>query len=101
MAANGISTLEFKRQRQEAKLALAAIKRAATGRRSKLVISQLPTLYADDSNDTNLVIDNPNIGGLVAGRPWIVDLDIAANNIELENGDDFLLEDGNLILLET
>lgn len=34
-------------------------------------ISQLPTIYAEDSNDTNSVVDNPNEGGLVLGRPWI------------------------------
>ena len=32
MAANGISSLEFKRQRQEAKLALAATNKTASGR---------------------------------------------------------------------
>lgn len=37
MSANGISRLEFKRDRQEAKLALAATARAATSRRSNLV----------------------------------------------------------------
>ena len=35
MAANGISTLALKRDRQEAKLALAAINRAASQRRSR------------------------------------------------------------------
>jgi len=70
MASNGISTLEFKRQRQEAKLALAATNRAASGRRSTLDATQLPTLYAVGNNNTNDVIDNPNVGGLVIGRPW-------------------------------
>lgn len=70
MSANGISRLEFKRDRQEAKLALAATARAATSRRSNLVLDQLPTLYAENDNDTNNVIDNPNTGGLVIGRPW-------------------------------
>jgi len=71
MSSNGISRLEFKRQRQNAKLALAADKRAADGRRSVLDITQLPTVYAEDSNDTNDVVDNPNEGGLVIGRPWV------------------------------
>lgn len=60
MSANGISNLEFKRQRQETKLALAAIDRAATGRRSTLDLSQLPSVYAENNNNTNLVIDNAN-----------------------------------------
>ena len=71
MADNGISTLPLKRQRQEAKLAAAATKRAAEGRRATLDITQLPTVYATNTNTTSLVIDNPNTGGLVYGRPWI------------------------------
>jgi hypothetical protein len=70
VAANGISTLEFKRDRQDAKLQLASSNRAATGRRSTLDETQLPTLYAPSNNDTNDVIDNANAGGLVTGRPW-------------------------------
>jgi len=70
VAANGISTLEFKRDRQDAKLQLASSNRAATGRRSTLEETQLPTLYAPSNNDTNDVIDNANAGGLVTGRPW-------------------------------
>jgi len=70
MAENGISTLEYKRQRQEAKLNLAAQNRAATGRRNTYDLDQLPIVYAPENNDTNDVIDNPNTGGLVTGRPW-------------------------------
>jgi len=70
MAANGISTLEFKRQRQEAKLALATTNRTASGRRANLDLTQLPTVYAPENNDTNAVVNNPNEGGLVTGRPW-------------------------------
>jgi len=70
MAANGISTLEFKRDRQIAKLDLAAANRAATDRRDTYVLDQLPTVYAENNNDTNDVVDNPNTGGLVTGRPW-------------------------------
>ena len=67
MAANGISTLATKELRQKAKLDLAATKRAADiNLRSTYDITTLPTQYND-----NGVIDNPNIGGLVAGRPWI------------------------------
>jgi len=67
MAANGISELATKELRQKAKLDLAAIKRAADGNpRAIYDITQLPTQY--DGND---IIDNPNTGGLVVGRPWI------------------------------
>lgn len=70
MSANGISSLEFKRDRQNAKLAAAAAKRATTGRRATLDATQMPTLYAPSDNDTNHVLDNANAGGLVTGRPW-------------------------------
>ena len=67
MAANGISTLATKELRQKAKLDLAAANRAAdSNARATYDITQLPTQYNDDD-----LIDNPNIGGLVAGRPWI------------------------------
>lgn len=67
MSLNGISTLPTKEERQKAKLELAATKRAADGNpRSTYNISQLPTQYL--GND---IIDNPNDGGLVIGRPWI------------------------------
>ena len=66
MSANGISTLSTKELRQRAKLDLAAANRAAVGNpRATYDITLLPTQY--DNND---VVDNPNIGGLVAGRPW-------------------------------
>ena len=70
MSANGISRLEFKRDRQLAKLALAADNRTASGRRSTLDLTQLPAVYAENNNDTNSVVDNPNTGGLIIGRPW-------------------------------
>ena len=65
MAQNGISTLATKELKQKAKLALAATKRAATGRRASLDITKLPTQYSG-----NTVVDNTNAGGLVNGRPW-------------------------------
>jgi hypothetical protein len=71
MAENGISTLPFKRQRQEAKLAVAAAKRAVEGRRATLDLTQLPTVYATNTNITTEVVNNPNVGGLVYGRPWV------------------------------
>lgn len=70
MSANGISHLQYKADRQAAKLAQAATDRAATGRRSTLDITELPTVYAPSDNDTSHVVDNPNVGGLVIGRPW-------------------------------
>jgi hypothetical protein len=72
MALNGISTLQFKRDRQLAKLNLAKQKRLEQNNpRPYLDLSQLPTVYAENNNDTNSVIDNPNIDGLIIGRPWI------------------------------
>jgi hypothetical protein len=67
MSANGISTLSTKQARQAAKLDLAATDRAAVGNpRATYDITQLPTQY-----DDNAIIDNPNVGGLVVGRPWV------------------------------
>lgn len=67
MSANGISTLATKELRQKAKLDLAAAKRAVDGNpRATYDITQLPTQY-----DNNTVINNPNVGGLVVGRPWV------------------------------
>jgi len=61
MSLNGIAHLPTREQRQAAKLALAAAKRAADGNaRATLDLTLLPTQF--DGNDT---IDNPNIGGLV------------------------------------
>ena len=68
MSANGISTLGTKQARQVAKLDLAATDRAAVGNpRATYDITQLPTQYND-----NTVVDNPNVGGLVVGRPWTI-----------------------------
>lgn len=67
MAANCISELATKELRQKAKLDLAATKRATDGNaRATYDLTQLPSQY-----DNNSVINNPNIGGLVVGRPWI------------------------------
>jgi hypothetical protein len=66
MALNNISTLATKELKQKAKLDLAATDRAADGNpRATYDITQLPTQY-----DDNTVVNNPNIGGLVQGRPW-------------------------------
>lgn len=67
MSLNGIAQLPTREQRQAAKLALAAANRAADGNaRATLDLTLLPTQF-----DGNATIDNPNIGGLVQGRPWI------------------------------
>ena len=67
MADNGISTLATKELRQKAKLDLAATDRAADGNaRATYDLTQLPTQY-----NNNTIINNPNVGGLVNGRPWI------------------------------
>jgi hypothetical protein len=70
MALNNISTLALKRSRQLAKLALASEKRLAQGNsRPYFDITQLPTQYPETSNN-NALVNNPNIGGLITGRPW-------------------------------
>ena len=54
-----------RQERQVAKLAIAGKKRELTSRTYTLTIDNLPTKYTG-----NAVTDNPNSGGLVAGRPW-------------------------------
>ncbi len=74
MAANGISTLATKQERQEAKLDLAQTQRQAGGdttairyrQNNTYNIDALPTKYSN-----NAILNNPNTGGLVQGRPWI------------------------------
>jgi hypothetical protein len=74
MAQNGISTLPTKQQRQKAKLDLAQINRQAGGDTAAPAyrplnvydITLLPTQYSG-----NAIVDNPNVGGLQQGRPWI------------------------------
>ena len=69
MSRNGIAWLPTKEARQLAKLQLAETKRQATGagyRENRyLDIDLLPTKYSG-----NAVVNNPNVGGLVQGRPW-------------------------------
>jgi hypothetical protein len=67
MSANGIARLPTREARQKAKLDLAAAKRATDGNpRATYDITQLPTQFDDDD-----IFDNPNVEGLVQGRPWI------------------------------
>jgi hypothetical protein len=76
-SSNNISTLATKELRQKAKLELAAAKRSADGNpRATYDITQLPTQYDDNS-----IIDNPNTGGLVEGRPWVITPSITTNNL--------------------
>ena len=69
MSANGISHKQYKRQRQEAKLKLAAEKRAATGKRSTLKKGLVPTLYTPGNNDSG-TLKQITTGTLKTGRPW-------------------------------
>lgn len=67
MSLNGISTLANKQLRQIAKLNLAESDRDRVGNpRAAYDIDRLPTKYS-----TNALIDNPNAGGLLQGRPWV------------------------------
>ena len=63
MAANGISTLPDKEQRQIAKLDLAATKRGEA-----YDINKLPTKYVG-----NTIFNNANTDGLEPRRPWVID----------------------------
>lgn len=63
--ANVISRLATREDRQVAKLDLASIDRAESSDPSTYDITQLPTQYSG-----NTVVDNPNTGGLIVGRPW-------------------------------
>ena len=55
-----------KEQRQVQKLEIAAVKRTTDNRRPVYDITQLPTQY-----NNNAIVDNPNVGGLIEGRPWL------------------------------
>jgi len=64
---NKISRLATLELRQKSKLDLSALDRDSSGNpRSTYDITELPTQYVDDT-----VYDNPNLGGLTEGRPWI------------------------------
>ena len=62
---NKISRLTTREDRQIAKLDLASLDRAASGLPSTYDLTELPTYYSGDT-----VVDNPNPGGLIEGRPW-------------------------------
>jgi hypothetical protein len=95
MSANGISTLPTKELRQKAKLDLAAANRAADGNpRATYDITQLPTQY-----NGNVLIDNPNAGGLIEGRPWASTSSTPSYTIEFREwiGEDLEGEPGDII----
>ena len=76
MSANGIAQLALKRDRQDAKLALAGTDRSnrnavQPGRYADTTadLTQLPTRYNAASN-TGALDDQANTGGLLQGRPW-------------------------------
>ena len=62
---NKIARLATREDRQVAKLDLASLDRAASGLPSTYDLTELPTYYSGDT-----VVDNPNSGGLILGRPW-------------------------------
>lgn len=100
MAANGISTLPTRQARQQAKLDLAQTKRQAVGTNgfrslNTYDLDLLPTKYSG-----NTLVDNPNPGGLMAGRPWTEVAGAGVDNLTLEDGSNLLLEDDGLLLLE-
>ena len=77
MAQNGISTLQYKRDRQDQKLALAGTDRsdANTVTPGRYAVTspdatELPTRYASNDNTHSNIINNPNTGGLKNGRPF-------------------------------
>lgn len=64
---NKIAHLASRELRQKAKLDLAALDRDdSSNARATLDLTTLPTQFSG-----NAIVDNPNAGGLVAGRPWI------------------------------
>lgn len=63
---NKIDSLATRELRQNAKLALAAKKRSISNKRFDYDIDKLPTKYSG-----NTIVDNPNVGGLNEGRPWL------------------------------
>ena len=64
---NKIGRLATKELKQKAKLDLAALDRVAAGEaRATYDLTELPTQYND-----NAIVNNPNSGNLILGRPWI------------------------------
>lgn len=76
---NKIDSLATRELRQNAKLALAAKKRSATDKRFDYSVDNLPTKYAG-----NAIVDNPNVGGLAEGRPWLPVTPIVSSGLTLK-----------------
>jgi hypothetical protein len=101
-------TLWTKSQRQQLKLDLAQLRRQAGGNsnadfyreRNSYDISQLPTVYSAVTNDTASVIDNPNQGGLIIGRPWVESGMVILSKLLTEEGTVLLQENGSALVLE-
>jgi 16S rRNA C1402 N4-methylase RsmH len=80
--------------RDQSALDLAAAKRAADGNpRATYDITQLPTQY-----DDNTVVDNPNVGGLVVGRPWVYNLPGAP--LITDSGDTLITDSGDTLITD-
>lgn len=83
-SANIIGELPTREQRQLAKLELAALRRQAAGNtvqpyyrpQNVADVSLLPARYSG-----NVVVDNPNPGGLYDGRPWTIN--VVTQNLQL------------------
>lgn len=70
---NKIANLTTRQDRQEAKLALAELRRQAGGNTSATFYRPLNTANIDllpTKWSGNTLVDNPNPGGAVQGRPW-------------------------------
>ena len=92
---NKISRLPTFEARQHAKLDLAAMDRLDSGNaRHDYDISELPTQYSGDD-----IINNPNIGGLILGRPWHLPNATIGYSIITEAGDPIAEEDGTTQLI--
>jgi len=103
MSANGISELTYKRDRQLSKLEIAEAKRqgrtvtegggtySISGPEdptknyyralNELDITLLPTVYGVNDNSASAIINNPNLSGLLLGRPWVIPDYIIANMV--------------------
>ena len=106
MSANGIAHLSTKEARQKAKLDLASTNRAASAARAgsnhvaddryTYDITELPTQYSGNS-----LVDNPNVGGLVLGRPWITGTPPSPlSGIQTEAGNLLTAENGSILIPE-
>jgi len=92
---NKIARLATREDRQKAKLDLAALDRTASSNpRDVYDITELPTQYSG-----NTVVDNPNVGGLVEGRPWDV-IGASGGYLLTENGDNLTAENDDKITVE-